>query len=157
MGWIETYETPARKVHPVLIFHGIRHGINLENRYGIYGRFTRQRSLSPGIDTAAELPFGSGSRASRRRGRYASCTSHYFLLHTHITQGNPCPFLPMPRSKSASRIFRQRDRGFVLARMDSRVTGPDGGTNAGDIQRHSVCQTITFRAFIIDSMTGTVA
>jgi hypothetical protein len=50
-----------------------------------------------------------------------------------MTQGKPCSFLPIPKSKRASRIFLVKERGFVPAMIASRDPGSDGGTSAGDI------------------------
>ncbi len=86
--------------------------------------------------------------------RISPVSSPYPFPRPHITQGNPCPPLPTPKSNSASQIFLRRDPGFVPARMDSRVTGPDGGTSAGGIYAHSIREIITFRAIIIHCMTG---
>jgi hypothetical protein len=71
-----------------------------------------------------------------------------------MTQGKPGPFLPMPRSNNASRIFLIRELGFVSAMIASRDTGPDGGTSAGDIPADRDCGTIIVRPAIVDFLTG---
>jgi hypothetical protein len=70
---------------------------------------------------------------SAKGKRIVSNSGYFFLFFIHITQGTPIPFLPTPPSKRASRIFLQRDRGFVPAMIASRDPGSDGGTNAEGI------------------------
>ena len=72
-----------------------------------------------------------------------------------MTQGKPGPLLPMPRSNNARRIFLVKDLGLVPAMIASRVTGPDGGTSAGDIAADRDCGTIRVRPAIVDFLTGT--
>jgi hypothetical protein len=79
---------------------------------------------------------------------------HCFLFLIHMTQGKPGTFLPMPRSNNARRIFLVRERGLVPAMIASLVTGPDGGTSAGDIAADRDCGTIIVRPAIVDFLTG---
>jgi hypothetical protein len=61
-----------------------------------------------------------------------------FLFFSHRTYGKPIPYLPIPRSNNANRIFLVRELGWVPAMIDSRVIdsrviGSDGGTSARGI------------------------
>jgi hypothetical protein len=80
---------------------------------------------------------------------------HYFLFLIHMTQGKPGPFLPVPRSNNASRIFLVKESGLVPAMIASRDPGPDGGTSAGDIAADRDCRTIIVRPVIVDFLAGT--